>query len=209
MSRIFYLMGKSASGKDSVYRELMGRFPFKKMIMYTTRPRRQTEEDGVQYYFTDETEYQRLLENGKVIESRCYQTMHGPWIYYTVDDGTVRREGDEQYLVIGTLESYNQLKSYFGEEMLVPVYLEVDDGLRLERALNRERKENHPRYSEMCRRYLADEKDFSEERLKAAGIVRRFDNEQMEQCLEQIMEYIREQIQQQGDMLQESSDGHG
>ena len=42
-------MGKSASGKDSVYRELMKKFPFEKIIMYTTRPMRQDEKNGVQY----------------------------------------------------------------------------------------------------------------------------------------------------------------
>ncbi|MDD7388316.1 MAG: guanylate kinase [Lachnospiraceae bacterium] len=194
MSRIFYLMGKSASGKDSMYRELMKRFSFEKIVMYTTRPMRQDEKNGVQYFFTDEAEYQRLLEAGKVIESRCYQTVHGPWIYYTVDDGSVRREGSEQYLVIGTLESYEKMKKYFGPEMLVPIYLEVDDGLRLERALGRERTQAVPRYSEMCRRYLADEKDFSEEKLKAAGIERRFSNEELEKCAEEITEYIKEEM---------------
>lgn len=188
-------MGKSASGKDSVYRGLMKRFSFEKIVMYTTRPMRQGEKDGVQYYFTDEARYHQLLEAGKVIESRCYQTVHGPWIYYTVDDGSIRREGKEQYLVIGTLESYEKLKEYFGVDMLVPIYLEVNDGLRLERAFAREKAEAVPRYSEMCRRYLADEEDFSEEKLNAAGIDKRFSNEQLEQCLGEIEAYINHMIQ--------------
>lgn len=191
MSKIFYLMGKSASGKDSIYRALVKRFPFEKIVMYTTRPMRQGEKDGVQYYFTDEAKYHRFVKDGKVIESRCYQTIHGPWIYYTVDDGSVHRDGKEQYLVIGTLESYEKMKDYYGADMLVPIYLEVDDGLRLERALAREKAEAVPRYSEMCRRYLADEEDFSEEKLKAAGIDRRFFNEQLKTCLEEISEYIK------------------
>lgn len=194
MSRIFYLMGKSASGKDSVYRELMKRFSFEKIIMYTTRPMRQGEKDGVQYYFTNEAQYQQFVKAGKVIESRCYQTIHGPWIYYTVDNGSVCRDGKEQYLVIGTLESYEKMKRYYGADMLVPIYLEVDDGLRLERALAREKAEAVPRYSEMCRRYLADEADFSEEKLKAAGINRRFFNKEMEQCLGEIAGYIDESV---------------
>lgn len=195
MSRIFYLMGKSASGKDSVYRELMKRFPFEKIVMYTTRPMRQGEKNGVQYFFTDEMEYRKFSEAGKVIEARCYQTVHGPWIYYTVDDGMVRREERKNYLVIGTLESYEKMKSYFGGDMLVPIYLEVDDGLRLERALNRERMQRSADYSEMCRRYLADEKDFSEEKLRSAGISRKFSNERMEQCVEEISEYICENME--------------
>lgn len=191
MSKIFYLMGKSASGKDRVYRELLRCFSFEKIVLYTTRPMRQGETHGIQYYFTDKEEYKRLCAVGKVIEARSYQTVHGEWIYYTVDDGTIHPEGNAQYLMIGTLESYAKMKEYFGEKMLVPIYLEVEDGLRLERALKREQQETNPRYQEMCRRYLADEEDFSEEKLQAAGIKRRFRNEQLELCLKEIVEYIR------------------
>ena len=190
MGRIFYLMGKSASGKDSIYRELLGQFPFEKIIMYTTRPMRQGEKHGVQYYFTDEAEYQKLCEAGKVIESRCYQTVHGPWIYYTVDNGMVNKESSVNYLVIGTLESYEKMKAYYGEDLLVPLYIEVEDGERLMRALKREMQEENPRYSELCRRFLADEADFSKERLQEAGLSRRFENRMMEDCLRALKEFI-------------------
>ncbi|MDO5410851.1 MAG: guanylate kinase [Lachnospiraceae bacterium] len=195
MGRIFYLMGKSASGKDRIYRELLKRFSFEKIVMYTTRPMRHGELNGVQYYFTDEAEYECLKEAGKVVEARCYQTVHGPWIYYTVDDGRIRREADRHYLVIGTLESYEKMKQYFGKEMLVALYLEVDNGLRLERALNREKMEENPNYSEICRRYLADEEDFSEEKLKAAGIEKRFFNEKLDVCLKELSGYIKTEME--------------
>ena len=57
---------------------------------------------------------------------------------------------------------------------MVPLYIEVDDGLRLSRALERERKQTEPKYAEMCRRFLADCEDFTEEKIAEAGIVRRF-----------------------------------
>ncbi len=82
----------------------------------------------------------------------------------------------QDYLGIGTLESYVKLKDYFGEQALVPLYVEVDDGLRLSRALERERGQKEPKYAEMCRRFLADCEDFSEENIAKAGIVRRFSN---------------------------------
>ena len=56
------------------------------------------------------------------------------------------------------------------------IYIEVEDGLRLERALKRERKQASPKYEEMCRRFLADAKDFSEENLMAAGIKEKYQN---------------------------------
>ncbi len=55
MGKIFYLMGKSSSGKDTIYKELIQKFPkMKRIVLYTTRPRREGERDGVEYFFTDE-----------------------------------------------------------------------------------------------------------------------------------------------------------
>lgn len=190
MSRIFYLMGKSASGKDSIYQELMKYFSFEKIIMYTTRPMRQGEKDGVQYWFTDAEQFQALEAAGKVIESRCYETVHGPWIYYTVDDGTMNQENRKDYLMIGTLESYARMLEYYGDSVMVPLYLEVADGLRLQRAVDREKQQDRPNFSEVCRRYLADEEDFSEEKLLQAGITRRFANEKLEDCLKELIKFI-------------------
>ena len=73
-------------------------------------------------------------------------------------------------LIIGTLESYEQIRNYFGKENIYPIYVEVDNGLRLQRALDREKSQETPQYTEMCRRYLADEEDFSEENLRRLGI---------------------------------------
>lgn len=67
-----------------------------------------------------------------------YQTVHGPWYYFTADDGQVDLEKNN-YLGIGTLESYLKLKEYYGEDALCPLYVEVEDGIRLERALKREK----------------------------------------------------------------------
>ena len=68
--------------------------------------------------------------------------------------------------MIGTLESYEKTRNYFGKENLVPIYITVENGLRLKRALDREKHQQVPHYDEMCRRYLADEKRFCEERLE-------------------------------------------
>ena len=74
----------------------------------------------------------------------------------------------------------------------MPLYIEVDDGERLQRALDRERKQEEPKYEEMCRRFLADSGDFSEEKITEAGIEKRFRNSSLEKCLEEVKEYIRQ-----------------
>ena len=190
MGRIFYLMGKSASGKDTMYRELLDRFHMKTLVLYTTRPMRSGEVEGKTYYYTDKEGFLALQEQGKVIEYRAYNTVHGEWIYATVDDGSIDLSGKADYLLIGTLESYLKVRDYYGRDHVRPIYLQVDDGLRLQRALDRERSMEKPRYAEMCRRFLADEEDFSEDKIREAGITRRFDNQDKAACLAEISTYI-------------------
>ena len=161
MGKIYYLMGKSASGKDHIYENLIQEtaLDLKPFVLYTTRPIRSGEQDGREYFFVDEKRLSELREAGKIIEERMYSTVQGPWYYFTADDGQIDL-AKHDYLGIGTLESYLKLKAYFGEQAMVPLYVEVDDGLRLSRALERERKQTEPKYAEMCRRFLADCEDF-------------------------------------------------
>lgn len=191
MSKIFYLMGKSASGKDTIYKKVKEQMPeLKTIVIYTTRPIREGELNGREYYFVDDNKLKELQEKGKVIELREYNTVHGIWKYFTADDGQF--DGDDNYLAIGTLESYVKLRDYFGQERLVPIYVEVEDGLRLERALARERMQATPKYEEMCRRFLADAADFSLDNLNKAGITRKFMNIDMDKCVGEILLGIRE-----------------
>lgn len=192
MGKIFYIMGKSASGKDKIYGYLSENqeLALKKLILYTTRPIRAEEENGKQYYFVDEKKYKEFKKAGTLIEARTYKTVHGLWTYFTADDGQVELDKGD-YLGIGTLESYKKMKKYYGEEALCPVYIEVEDGERLERALLREKKQKKPKYAELCRRFLADLEDFSEENIKDAGIACRFQNVDLDVCIEEIVNYIK------------------
>ena len=191
MGKIFYLMGKSSSGKDTIYKELIQKFPkMKRIVLYTTRPRREGERDGVEYFFTDEEKLQQFRNQGQLIEERSYHTQYGVWSYFTADDGQINLR-QEDYLVIGTIESYRAMKEYFGEESLVPLYIEVEDGLPLTRALEREKRQSQPRYDELCRRFLADSKDFSEENLERAGITKRFQNTDLDQVTQEIASYMK------------------
>lgn len=193
MGKIVCLMGKSSTGKDTIFKELLSQDAgeLDTIVSYTTRPIREGEENGVEYYFTDEDGFQRLKEAGKIIEHREYHTCHGLWRYFTVDDGQLLAE-QKNYILIGTIESYCKLKDYFGEDKILPVMVELDDGVRLQRALDRERKPENQKYEEMCRRFLADSADFSEEKIREAGIKRRFYNDDLQKCIAEIQEYIRE-----------------
>ena len=191
MGKIFYLMGKSSSGKDTIYKIIRERFPqLREITMYTTRPIRDGETEGVEYHFVNEAQLSELEKAGKIIELRAYNTVHGVWKYFTVDDGQFQLE-DQDYLMIGTLESYEKTREYFGKEVLIPIYIEVEDGERLARALKRERQQKHPKYAELCRRFLADSEDFAEEKLERVDVTERFENIDLEKTIEKIESRIR------------------
>ena len=87
MGHIFYLMGKSSSGKDTIYKEIQKRIvTLHQIVLYTTRPIRVGEEDGKEYFFVKEEQQKKLAEEGKIIELRAYNTIHGVWKYFTVND---------------------------------------------------------------------------------------------------------------------------
>jgi guanylate kinase len=182
MSRIFIVIGKSATGKDTIYKKLLEEkdLNLRTAVMYTTRPIRKADENSLK----------ELKEQNKVIEHRSYHTVHGIWHYFTVDDDQINLE-EADYLMLGTLESYAQIREYFGKDKVVPIYLEVEDGVRLMRAIKREQKQEQPKYAEMCRRYLADEEDFSEEKLNNNGIVKKYQNMDVNVCLFEIKEDIK------------------
>ena len=85
-----------------------------------------------------------------------------------------------------------QLKNYYGEEKICPIYIEVEDGERLKRAIAREEQQKTPKYEEMCRRFRQIfAQDFSEEKLREAGITKRFYNTELENCIKEIKNYIQ------------------
>lgn len=195
MGKIFVVMGKTSSGKDTVYKRVLdtltlnqgARAP-KTVVIYTTRPMRPGEQNGVEYFFATEEELQKLREEGKVIEERCFHTVHGPWYYFTVNDGQIDLEHNS-YMMINTLAGFEMIRSYYSgnaEETVIPVYIEADAKDRLIRYINRESLQKNPNYKEVCRRFLADEEDFAEEELQRLGITKRYFNRDLDECCKEI-----------------------
>ena len=192
MGKIFYILGKSSTGKDTIYKKILEdkELNLKDIILYTTRPIRDGEINGKSYHFINEEEYQKIKATGNIIEERSYDTMHGVWRYFTVKDEQIDLDKND-YVIIGVLKSFVDTREYFGDDKVVPIYIEVEDGIRLQRALNREKKPENRRYKEMCRRYLADSEDFSEEKIVAAGIKDRFENIDLANCISEVKGFIR------------------
>lgn len=191
MGKIFFILGKSSSGKDTIFQKIKenNELGLKTVVGYTTRPMRENEVDGEEYFFVDRDRLEELKNDDKVIESRDYNTVHGIWSYFTVDDGQIDLNQDN-YLYIGTLESYEQVRNFYGEDKVIPIYIEVEQGERLRRAVLREIEQSEPKYEELCRRFLADEQDFREEEINRLGIEKKYMNEDLDTCVDEIVKDI-------------------
>ncbi len=185
---IYYIFGKSASGKDTIYKRLIAETGWRRVVPYTTRPIRDGEKEGVEYHFISRGALKKLREDGRVIEERVYHTVYGDWYYATVDDGQIKPSGEDDYLMIGVLSSFLSIRAYYGKDYVFPIYIEVPDAIRLERATKREMQEKIPKLEEMKRRFLADNQDFSEENLRKAGIGKHYQNIDLEGCIYEILE---------------------
>ncbi len=196
MGKIFIVMGKTSSGKDTVYKRVLEHLTLnqgvrapKTVVIYTTRPMRPGETNGVEYFFVTEEELKTFREQGKVMEERCFQTVHGPWYYFTVNDGQIDLE-HHSYMMINTLAGFEMIRSYYNkqneDDVVIPVYIEADAKERLIRYINRESMQEKPNYSEVCRRFLADEADFAEEELARLGITKRYFNRELDVCCSEI-----------------------
>lgn len=177
MGKIYCLIGKSGSGKDTTFNSLMKRrIPaLEPVVTYTTRPIRTGETDGVEYHFVDENRMNELEATGKIIEKRTYHTVQGDWNYFTCEIDITR---DTDFIMIGTADVVDRLYERYSSEDITVFYLSLDDGERLRRCIARESEQKNPDYSEVCRRFLADEADFNPERMKSYTGMKTVDSSQ-------------------------------
>lgn len=194
VGKIFCITGKSGTGKDTVFNSIMGKkIPdLEPVVTYTTRPKRVNETEGREYHFTDNETLEALEREGRVIEKRTYHTVHGDWNYFTCEID-MSQSGD--FIMIGTPDVVDRLYEHYDRDTVVVIYLELDDRERLLRCINREAQQKEPDYSEVCRRYLADEKDFFKgrsERYKFFFRINSFkkNEENVEECID-IIKKIR------------------
>lgn len=168
MGKLFYIIGKSAAGKDTVYKKILETFPIlKPLVTYTTRPMRPGEQEGVQYHFIDHDKMQELIQQGLVYEHREYHVSNGDtWEYATVRDDDFKLDGDDDYIAIGTLVSMRSLVEHVPSHKIVPIHVRCSAVERLRRAVEREHRSSHPDFEEVCRRFLSDEEDYSDDKLQ-------------------------------------------
>ena len=152
MFKVIALMGKAGSGKDAILHELIHLLPdTNEIISCTTRPIREGEVHGVNYFYMTPEEFGARVVNGEMIE--C--TEFNNWFY-----GTSYEALRSNCLNIGVFNptGVDSLMAYPDIELQV-FYITASDKIRLLRQLNREKD---PDVHEIIRRFKADEIDFED-----------------------------------------------
>ena len=160
---IIVLCGAGASGKDSTLNILKQKYPnLQGCVSHTTRPMRQTEEEGREYFFIDNAEFQAMYENGQFIETRSYNVVGGETWYYGMSEKEVTSRLEKGHIImILDLQGLLELKDYYsnGEVDIHAFYINVDEDTRIQRYLKRDYV-TVEMVKEMMRRLEADRSDF-------------------------------------------------
>ncbi len=159
---IYMYIGPSSSGKDTFYKYTLDNYYVKPIILNTTRPKRENEIDGINYYFTSKNKLDEMDKNKELIERRDYNTKYGIWSYATSNKNI---DLSTNYITLNTWDGYQKFIDYYGNNVVVPIYFDTDEYIRLQRAISREKLEKEPKYDEVCRRFLADKIDYTKDKI--------------------------------------------
>lgn len=147
--QIIALFGESASGKDTIQKYIVSSYGAKGIVSCTTRPKRDYEKNGKDYYFLTNEEFAAKVLDGSMLEA----TEFNGWFYGTPIDALKENElnvGVFNPAGIDVLMQDSRLE-------VLPIYVKASDKTRLLRSLNRE---ENPNCLEICRRFFADKEDF-------------------------------------------------
>jgi guanylate kinase len=172
MSRLFIIIGKSASGKDTAQKKLVDKYGFTPLVLYTTRPKRDNEKRGVDYHFVTDEEFNQLIEDDQFI---YHATFHA----YEKDGGELqswqyglrKRRLNGDTVVVTDIDNVEAVRDYYegrGDEVTV-IMLEVVLEERESRA--RERQGDKFSLDEWIRRTIDEFNCYSSDKVYALSDV--------------------------------------
>jgi guanylate kinase len=162
--KITLLIGKSASGKDTLYRRMI-KTGANGIVSCTTRSPRPREIDGKDYFFLDREKFLELVSEGKIFEYRSYDTLvdgiPDTWYYGSKKQDL---EQGKDYVAVVEVDGAMAYAKAYGADLVDVILVEVSDDAERTRRARRRPGFNE---AEWVRRMEADNRDFSTERLAA------------------------------------------
>lgn len=141
MSRLIILTGQSSSGKDTAQDKLISDYGYRPLILYTTRPMRPNEQNGVDYVFVTEESFKNHIDTDVFVyyaTFNAYEEDGGDlhtWYY-----GLRKRKLKSNSVVVTDIDHIKPIKDFYeslGDEVVV-VMLDVPVEEREQRARNRQ-----------------------------------------------------------------------
>lgn len=178
------LIGSSSSGKSTIEQEIDKRGIFNKLTSHTTRPMRDGEIEGVDYYFANKERFSEMEYNNEFIEERVYLTKYGYWEY-----GLSKKEVEDNLNGIAVLdldgarELEEYIKIYHPDRNVIKIFIDCSSKIRLLRSLNRDDCDDG-KCAEICRRYLDDDMWIKEAKGYCNFILRNETKEDFEKIIE-------------------------
>lgn len=126
MINIIVLVGESASGKSSIEKEMTNR-GYKRVISYTSRPRRENEVDGIDYHYITKEEFKVKIKEGFFAEHTCYRD----WLY-----GSSKQDCTNDKIIVTNPHGLRQLRK-LPEINITAFYIKTDERTRFIRMLKR------------------------------------------------------------------------
>lgn len=156
MNKIVVLLGKTASGKNTIFERIIKDFDIKPIVSYTTRPIRVDKEiQGIDYNFVSDEEFKKGLMNNEFLEFRSYNTFESEketiWYYGTHKSSIDFTKGS--YIHIVDKDGLMQLLDIYGKEKIFSIYIDADLNDIITRSLKRDDTNIH----ELVRRIIDDQ----------------------------------------------------
>lgn len=178
------IIGKTSCGKTSVVNELISKHNFKKIVTFTTRPKRKGEVDGIDYCFIPKEDFKQKIDEGFFAEWKTYTTVEGIW-YYGTALKDLQSEEDNSVIIL-TPDGFREVKNKLGNNV-TSIYIYSNNATIKKRLI--ERGDNP---EEAKRRLEHDNEDFKGVENEVDRIVYNNDGTKIEDVVKKIIEVLNE-----------------
>ena len=158
MRKIFAIMGKASTGKDTLTKMLSEMLELPIALSFTTRPMRVGEKQGVEYNFISDDDFWDLHGCDLLAEYTSYEVASGETWHYGLTKEELEKA--EYVLVIVNPDGFRQLTEIYGDKVC-SILIDAPADVRIKRYLDRDTV-TEEKAEECCRRFLADNKDFKD-----------------------------------------------
>ena len=124
MDKMLVLIGKAASGKDSVREILVKKHGFHSIVTYTTRPMREGEIQNITYHYISENDFLQKIESGFFAEWKKYDVNGETWYYGSAKEDL--KKADKNTIIILTPEGVRDIRDNDIDPTVIYLYTNLE-----------------------------------------------------------------------------------